>query len=80
MAAKVDAETVIQHALTIEIVPVKISGILLEIGNRYSCEVLQALRVRYLLQAEQVNEERGQDSDRRTREQEKRFEAERSKF
>ena len=77
MAAKVDAETVVKHALMIEIVPVKLGGKLLEISNDNDCDVLQALRNRYLMQAEIANEERGEDSDRRTRAQEKRLEIER---
>ena len=70
MAAKVDAEEVIKCALDVSISSVKVNQKLLSVPPDNKGDLLLALRNHYLKQTEIVRRERGNDTDRRTKEKE----------
>ena len=72
MASNVDAEEVLKSALKVVIVPCKVKKKMLSIPPGDKGDVLLALRIHYLRQTEEVRRERGDDTDRRTKEKEDR--------
>jgi hypothetical protein len=67
MAAKVDVDLVIKHALRVSIRPVTVGDKPLVVKSDAKSDVLLTLRYRYLVQAKTVSEERIENNEKLSR-------------